>query len=257
LHGGIGFEPYREAFRKYLPSEKVVYREVYNASEGYFAIQDKKDQDGMVLLCDHQIFYEFIPFSDYGTMHAETLRIEEVKSGVQYVMLITNSSGLYRYVVGDVIEFVSCNPYRLKVRGRTEQYINVFGEELMIANTDQALMEVCGRHEAVVKDYTVAPVFMEQHIKGGHEWFVEFIKAPNSMERFADDLDNRLREINSDYDAKRYKNIAMKRLQLTVLPTNCLERWQRKNDRFGGQNKMPRLANDRVIVESLSIELKN
>ena len=251
LHGGIGFEPYRKSFREYLPSEKVVFREIYNATEGYFAIQNSKDEDGMLLLCDHQIFYEFIPYEEYKNSNPSVLTVDQVELDQLYVMVITNSSGLYRYVVGDVVEFVSVAPYKLKVRGRTEQYINVFGEEVMLSNTDQALTTVCRRQAAEVRDYTVAPVFMLADSKGGHEWLIEFIKAPENITAFAAELDKALRQINSDYDAKRYKNMAMDPLVITQLSSGTIEKWQRKHKRFGGQNKMPRLKNDRTIVEWL------
>jgi len=251
LHGGIGFEPYRASFREYLPSQKVVFREVYNASEGYFAIQNSKDEDGMLLLCDHQIFYEFIPYEEYRVSDPNIFPIEQVELNKLYVMVITNSSGLYRYVIGDVVEFTSIVPFKLKVRGRTEQYINVFGEEVMLSNTDQALSVVCRRHDVEVCDYTVAPIFMQANSKGGHEWLIEFIKAPKSISAFADELDKELRQINSDYDAKRYKDLAMNPLVLTELTSGTIEKWQRKHKRFGGQNKMPRLKNDRSLVEHI------
>ncbi len=251
LHGGVGFGPYKKIFRTYLPSEKVVFREVYNSSEGYFAIQDRKDEEGMVLLCDHQIFYEFIPFSDYLSKEPSVLRVEEVIVSVPYVMVITNSSGLYRYVIGDVVEFVSTRPYKVRVIGRTEQYINVFGEEVMVANTDQAIAQVSKKHQAQINDYTVAPVFMDKSTKGGHEWAIEFIKQPTSIEAFAEDLDRTLRSINSDYDAKRYNDLALKPLIVTALRSGTLERLQRQSNKFGGQNKFPRLSNDRKILEAL------
>lgn len=251
LHGGIGFDPYREIFRKYLPSDKVIFREVYNSSEGYFAIQNKKDEDGMLLLCDHQIFYEFIPFLEYGNDDPTVLIIGDVATNVPYVMVITNSSGLYRYVIGDVIKFVSTQPYKIKVIGRTEQYINVFGEEVMVGNTDQAINEVCRRHEASVRDYTVAPVYMSESHKGGHEWAIEFIIEPKSMETFQTDLDAELRKLNSDYDAKRYQNMAMLPLIVSRLAIGTLEKWQRKHKRYGGQYKLQRLRSDRDLLEQL------
>ncbi len=254
LHGGVGFQPYREEFKKYLPSEKVIYREVYNASEGYFAVQDKKDEVGMLLLCDHQIFYEFIPMSalrDDLSEVSEVVQMSEVEEGKRYAIVITNSSGLYRYVLGDIVEFVSVSPYKINIVGRTQQYINVFGEELMVANADMAIAEVVARHDAVIRDYSVGPIFMDVASKGGHEWAIEFIEQPENLVAFEKDLDATLRRINSDYDAKRYKDIALTNLRVSMLSPGTIERWYRRKGKFGGQHKLPRLSNDRKMIEEL------
>lgn len=257
MHGGIGFDPYREEFKKYLPSNKVVYREVYNASEGYFAIQDKKDEEGMLLLCDHQIFYEFVSMEDLKEDLAEvkeTLTLSDVEIGKNYAVIITNSSGLYRYLIGDLIEFVSIAPYKMKVVGRTQQYINVFGEEVMVANTDRAISEVCAKHSAVVRDYSVGPIFMESQTKGGHEWAIEFITKPKNISEFQMDLDTKLRSINSDYDAKRYKNMALAPLKISILPSGSIEQWHRNRGKYGGQHKLPRLSNERKVLTELLMQ---
>ena len=251
LHGGIGFEPYREAFKKYIPSDKVVYREVYNASEGYFGIQSHKDEEGVALLCDHEIFYEFIAHAQYEQDNQEILLLDEVDVGIDYVIVISNTSGLYRYVIGDVIQFVSIRPYKLKVVGRTQQHINVFGEELMVSNTDSALAEVCKRHGAEVHEYTVAPIYMDSQNAGGHEWVIEFKKEPSSLSDFARDLDSKLRQLNSDYDAKRFRDMAMRPLVIRPVSRGTIEQWQRKHNKYGNQYKFPRLQNNRDLVESL------
>lgn len=254
LHGGIGFEPYREVFGKFLPSEKVIYREIYNASEGYFAVQNAKDEKGMLLLCNHQIFYEFIPIRALKKNLAEVEEIfplKDVEPGKSYAIVITNSSGLYRYLIGDVIEFVGVAPYKIKVIGRTEQYINVFGEELMIANTDAAISEVCASHRAVIKDYSVGPIYMESNSKGGHEWAIEFAEAPLDIAGFSQDLDDKLRSLNSDYDAKRYKDMALHPLKISLLPAGTIEQWHRSKGKYGGQHKLPRLSNERKVLSQL------
>ena len=260
MHGGVGFEPYRKEFKKYIPSEQVAYREVYNATEGYFAIQSNKDEDGMLLLCDHQIFYEFIPRGMYGDADPDVVTLKEVEVDKDYVIVITNSSGLYRYIIGDVVRFVSVAPYKIKVIGRTEQYINVFGEELMISNTDLAISQVCSEHNAILKDYSVCPRYMESQHNGRHDWVVEFEKKPVSMQSFARKLDEVLREINADYDAKRYKDMALSPLQIYDLSEGTVDKWHKQHKKYGGQHKLPRLSNDRKVVEELldlSPELKH
>lgn len=251
MHGGVGFEPYRNEFKKFLPSEKVIYREVYNATEGYFAIQNNKDEDGMLLLCDHQIFYEFIPRHLYGSENPDVITLQDVEKNKEYVLLITNSSGLYRYVIGDLIRFTSIAPFKIKVVGRTEQFINAFGEELMIANTDLAISQVCNTHNAILKDYSVCPRYMNDGHNGRHDWVVEFKKKPSSITSFAIELDAVLREINADYDAKRYKDLALSPLHLYELPFGTVDSWHKRHKKYGGQHKLPRLSNNRKIVEEL------
>lgn len=257
MHGGVGFGPYRETFNRYLPGEQVAYREIYNASEGYFAVQNNKAEDGMALLCDHAIYYEFLPYGESATDNKNYLTLQEVEQGQKYELILTTAAGLYRYAIGDVITFVSILPYKIKVLGRTQQYLNVFGEELMVGNTDQALEKVAQQHGALVQDYTVAPIFMDSVSKGGHQWAVEFIKAPVSFAGFSSDLDKELRKLNSDYDAKRYKDMAMRPLQLVVLEPGSVERWQRAQGKFGRQHKFPRLRNDRKLLEELLREQEN
>ncbi len=253
IHGGIGLGPYEQELRKYLPSKDVVFREVYNATEGYFAIQNEKTVDGMSLMCNHQIFYEFIPTNGYtpGEASAPTLTLEEVEADEDYVIVITNSSGLYRYVMGDIVRFCSVRPYKIKVVGRVEQYINAFGEELMVCNTDEAVARVCQRFDAIMRDYHVAPRFMTNKVNGCHEWVIEFEKIPDSIPDFSQALDRELRSLNSDYEAKRYKDIAMSSLMIHVLPVGSIDRWMKNQNKYGGQHKLPRLANDRLVLTQL------
>ena len=251
LHGGVNFEPYREQFRNYLPDNQIRYREVYNASEGYFAIQNHSEEDGMVLLCDNEIFYEFQEWDNDPDSQKQCVGIENLEQGKTYALIITNSSGLYRYKLGDLITVVATDPVKIKVTGRTRSMINVFGEELSVANTDTAISKACSRHEAEILEYTVAPVFSSQDMQGAHEWLIEFKKAPADIEGFKRDLDSHLREINSDYDAKRSYDLVLRSPVIKSLSENSFEKWQRQNERYGGQNKVPRLRNDRKLVESI------
>ena len=252
MHGGVGFDPFREEFRQYLPSKDVTYREVYNATEGYFALQNEKDVSGMSLLCDHQIFYEFIPKEKELECHAHIIPLEEVEIDKDYIIVITNSAGLYRYKMGDLVRFVSLAPYKIKVVGRTEQYLNVFGEELMISNTDAAITAVSRTHGVSVRDYSVAPRYMDSDINGRHDWVIEFNSPlPDSLASFEQDLDAHLRFVNSDYDAKRYRDIALSPLKIHVLQSGTVDQWLRQNNKYGGQNKLTRLSNDRLLLDKL------
>ncbi len=251
LHGGVGFEPYRETFKKLIPSDRVALREVYNASEGYFALQNHQAEDGMLLLCDHQIFFEFIPVEDINSVSPECLPLHHVELGQKYAMVITNTSGLYRYRIGDVVKFVSVHPFKIKVVGREKEMINVFGEEVSVLNTDNALADVCKALNVVVKEYTVGPIFMTDRNKGGHEWAIEFEKKPANISIFEIELDKRIRQINSDYDAKRSHDLALLNLKVHVLKPNSFESWLRSKGKYGGQNKVPRLRNDRYVLDQL------
>ena len=259
IHGGIGLGPYERELRKYLPSKDVVFREVYNATEGYFAIQNEKAVDGMSLMCNHQIFYEFIPASTYtlGDPDQDAMTLEEVSADTDYVIVMTNSAGLYRYVMGDIVRFSSVRPFKIKVVGRVEQYINAFGEELMVCNTDEAITTVSQRYGAIIRDYHVAPRYMTNQVNGCHEWVIEFIKRPDSIIDFTKALDRELRLLNSDYDAKRYKDIAMSPLQLHMIPSGSIDNWMRERKKYGGQHKLPRLANDRTILTQLMAFIDN
>lgn len=251
VHGGVSFDPYREQFKRFLPSDDFNYIEVYNASEGYFAIQNDLDESGMLLLLDNGTYYEFIPMDVWGTESAYAIPLSEVKMGVNYAMVITTTAGLWRYQPGDTIMFTSLSPFKIKITGRTKHFINVFGEEVMVSNTDRALSKVSTALGAEVRDYTVAPIFIEGENKGGHEWVVEFDRAPNDFAVFAAELDKAMQEVNSDYEAKRYKDMALLPLKLNVVPQGTFYKWMEQRGKVGGQNKVPRLSNERKHVEAL------
>ncbi|MCZ2101110.1 MAG: GH3 auxin-responsive promoter family protein [Chitinophagales bacterium] len=251
MHGGVGFDPYRSQFNAFFPDNDIEYYEVYNASEGYFAIQDRVNEKGMLLLLDNAIFYEFIPIDQIDNHNPDILTLEDVETDKNYCMVITTASGLWRYIPGDVIKFVSTNPYRIMVTGRTKHYINVFGEEVMVHNTDSALKQTCEIFNVKVIDYMVAPVYMENNNQGGHEWWIEFAENPIDKKAFAEELDKNLRAVNSDYDAKRYKDMALVSLKLNFVKKDTFSNWLKQKGRLGGQSKIPRLVNDRNASESL------
>lgn len=252
-HGGVNFAPYRAQFQALFPCGTVQYRNTYNASEGFFATQFSAVEEGMNLLCDNGVFYEFIPLKAYQqSVNPKTLSLEEVEIGTHYVLLISTNAGLWRYCIGDTIEFTSLRPYQIKISGRTKQFINVFGEEVMVGNTEQALAATCREFGVQVRDYTVAPIFLSEHNKGGHEWWIEFEQPPSQVQAFKRVLDQQLQAINSDYQAKRYKNIALKELELKVLPKGTFHDWLRQQGKYGGQHKVPRLSNDRKYVQALA-----
>lgn len=251
LHGGVGFEPYKEQFDKLLGIEDFEYYEVYNASEGYFAVQDIKGADDMLLLLDNGIYYEFVPSSEWNKNQPDTITLEEVEEGKNYAIVITNAGGLWRYTPGDTIMFSSINPYRIRVTGRTKHFINVFGEEVMVGNTDKALAMTCSEVPAIVKEYTVGPVHLKRNKKGGHLWIIEFEHEPEDKAAFERKLDINLRNINSDYDAKRQKNLALDPLKIKVVPKGTFLKWMRSKGKMGGQNKVPRLHNSRHYLEQL------
>lgn len=251
FHGGVSFEPYKAQFQQFLPSEQVKYFEVYNASEGYFAVQNEADADDMLLLIDSGIYYEFLPIEEWEKEKPTAIPLQEVKLNVNYALVITTNNGLWRYNVGDTILFTSLAPYKIKVTGRTSQHINVFGEEVMVANTDLALAMTCEQTNALVKEYTVAPVFFDEKEKAGHEWLIEFEKMPVSIENFEQLLDKNLQTINSDYEAKRYKNMALKPLIVHVAAEDTFYNWLKMKGKIGGQSKIPRLANHRKYFEEM------
>lgn len=250
LHGGVGFDPYREQFKEYFPTVDFRYYEVYNASEGYFASSNHYDQDGMLLLTNNDIYYEFLEMSDAENTYAESVPLADVEIGKNYVVVISTSAGLWRYKPGDTVQFLSKNPYKIKVSGRTKHHINVFGEEVMVGNTDAALAATIKEMHAVVAEYTVGPIFLDAS-KGGHNWVIEFEEAPEDVQRFGQILDTNLQKINSDYAAKRHKDLALKCLRLDRVPTGSFHRWMREQGKMGGQHKVPRLSNTRQYVDQL------
>lgn len=251
FHGGVSFEPYREQYQKIIPKAEFKYYEIYNASEGFFAIQDQNFSSDLLLMLDYGIFYEFIPMDTFGTSEQKIVRLAEVEPDKNYAVVITTNSGLWRYMIGDTVRFTSLNPYRIRVSGRTKHFINVFGEELMVENTDRALAETCKQLQCEIKDYTVAPIFMQDKEKGAHEWMIEFAQKPESIEVFAKLLDETLQSLNSDYEAKRYNNMTLNPLKVNVARENLFYDWLKERNKLGGQNKIPRLSNQRDYLEQL------
>ena len=251
IHGGVGFEPYRNQFKEFIPSDDFTYLEVYNASEGYFAIQNDLKSNDMLLLLDNSVFFEFMPMSEYGSENPRTIGLKEVDMDTNYALVISTNAGLWRYLVGDTIQFTSLNPYKIKITGRTKHFINAFGEEVMVSNTDRALAGVCQEMDIEVEDYTVAPVYFSEGGKGRHQWLIEFKKAPHDMEAFSKALDLKLQSHNSDYEAKRFKSMALENLSVEALPPKTFYEWMRKRGKLGGQHKVPRLSNNRKHVEDI------
>jgi hypothetical protein len=251
-HGGVSFDPYRKQYRNIFNSDKITYLETYNASEGFFGIQDQFDEDNsMLLMLDYGIFYEFMPMEEVGKDHPETLSLREVETGVNYALIISTNGGLWRYQIGDTIEFTSLDPYRIRVTGRTKHFINAFGEELIVDNAEKALAIACEKTKAIVKDYTAAPVYMEGNSKGSHEWAIEFSQEPESFEFFKDTFDNALKSQNSDYEAKRYKSFVLSEPIIHKLPAGTFYDWMKKRGKLGGQNKVPRLSNNRKYIDEI------
>ncbi len=251
VHGGVSFEPYRTQFEQLLPSKNIYYQEIYNASEGFFAAQDDFSANDMLLLLDNGIFYELLPVSEWEKPNPQAVPLEAARTGENYALVITTNSGLWRYVPGDTVQFTSTKPYRIQLTGRTKQFVNAFGEEVMVANTDRALAETCQQTQTAVAEYTVAPIYFSASGKAGHEWLVEFEHPPTDLETFQNLLDSNLQRANSDYEAKRFKNIALERLRLRVLPSGTFHHWLRSKGKFGGQHKVPRLANHRQYVDEI------
>ncbi|NOY95630.1 MAG: GH3 auxin-responsive promoter family protein [Chlorobi bacterium] len=255
IHGGVNFDPYREQYKKIIPSGKMRYMEAYNASEGFFGIQDNPHRDDLLLMLDYGIYYEFIPMSQWGEENPETLSIKDVEVNQNYAMVISTNSGLWRYIIGDTVKFTSKFPYKIKITGRTKHFINAFGEEVIIDNADQAIKIACNRTGAIVHEYTAGPVFMSDEQKGAHQWIIEFEKEPDELSHFSVSLDNALKTLNSDYEAKRYKNLTLEMPHIVVAPKGTFYNWMKKRGKVGGQNKIPRLANDRRYLDELLDEL--
>ncbi len=251
FHGGVSFNPYIEQYRAILPKEEFKYYEIYNASEGFFAIQDQNYSSDLLLMLDYGIFYEFIPMDTYGTKDEKVIPLSEVELNKNYAVIITTNAGLWRYKIGDTVRFVSINPYRIKVSGRTKHHINVFGEELIIENAEDALKKVCKKTQSEIKDYTAAPIFMEGKEKGAHEWLIEFKTPPKDINYFSELFDNALKSLNSDYEAKRYNNMTLNKPKINVARENLFYDWLKKNNKLGGQHKVPRLSNTRQYIDEL------
>jgi len=251
IHGGVNFNPYREQFRKVIPSPGMNYMETYNASEGFFGIQDNPHRDDMLLMLDYGIYFEFIPMDEFGSASPRVLSLNEVEVGENYALVISTNSGLWRYVIGDTVKFTNKYPYKIKITGRTKHFINAFGEEVIIDNAEQAVKVACERTGAVIHEYTAGPVFMAENQKGAHQWIVEFEKEPDDLNHFIVTLDNTLKTLNSDYEAKRHKNLTLEMPHVTVVPKGTFYNWMKQRGKVGGQNKIPRLANDRQYLDDL------
>lgn len=251
FHGGVNFNPYREQFKKLIPKKDFKYFETYNASEGFFAIQDQNYGLDMLLMLDYGIFYEFIPMHKFDGENSEAIALENVKLNTNYAIVITTNSGLWRYLIGDTVKFTCLAPYRIKITGRTKHFINVFGEELIIENAEDALNNACLKTTAEISEYTAAPIFMEDKKSGGHEWMIEFKKLPENINYFTELLDNSLKAINSDYESKRYNSMTLAMPKIHIASEGLFYNWLKQKGKLGGQHKVPRLSNSRQHLEEL------
>ena len=251
FHGGIAFTPYRSQYERIITSGKMHYMETYNASEGFFGIQDDPSDKSMLLMLDYGVFYEFIPLEQVGMPDADIVPLEGVELGRNYAMVISTSCGLWRYMIGDTVSFTSRDPYKFVITGRTKYFINAFGEELIQDNAEKGLAYACEQTGAEVREYTAAPVFMDQNAKCRHQWLIEFARRPADMAAFADILDKRLQEVNSDYEAKRFHDITLQHLEVVEARQGLFDDWLKSKGKLGGQHKVPRLSNDRKAIDEL------
>ena len=251
FHGGVSFLPYVDQYKKILPKRDFRYYEIYNASEGFFAIQDQNKSSELLLMLDYGIFYEFIPMDTYGTKNEKVIPLSEVETNRNYAVIITTNAGLWRYKIGDTVRFTSTNPYRIKVSGRTKHHMNAFGEELIIENAEDALKKVCKKTKAEIVDYTAAPIFMNGREKGAHEWLIEFKTPPKDINYFNELFDNALKALNSDYEAKRYNDMTLNRPTIHIARNQLFYDWLKQHNKLGGQHKVPRLSNTRDYLDDL------
>ncbi|MBV6645996.1 MAG: GH3 auxin-responsive promoter family protein, partial [Cyclobacteriaceae bacterium] len=251
VHGAVSFTPYQELFERLIPSPEMRYMETYNASEGFFGIQDLTAEKEMLLMLDYGIFYEFIPMSEINREHPQTVTLDQVEVGKNYAVVISTNAGLWRYKIGDTIKFTSTNPYRIKISGRTKHFINAFGEELIIENAETAIASACEATKAQIYDFTAGPVYLGTGKKGGHEWVIEFSQEPEDRNLFNEILDRKLREINSDYDAKRHRDLALVAPTIHMAQPGTFHDWMKRRGKLGGQNKVPRLANNREYLDEV------
>lgn len=251
FHGGVAFTPYREQYKQVITKPDMHYMETYNASEGYFGTQSDLSDPAMLLMIDYGVFYEFIPLEEVGKEHPRTYCLEEVELDKNYALVISTSSGLWRYMIGDTVKFTAKNPYKFVITGRTKHFINAFGEELIIDNAEKGLAKACAATGALVSEYSAAPVFMDEQAKCRHQWIIEFAQMPDSLERFAAILDDTLKEVNSDYEAKRWKDIALQPLEVIVANKGLFHNWLAQKGKLGGQHKIPRLSNTREYIETM------
>lgn len=255
FHGGVSFKPYRELYKGLFTKKDFRYYEIYNASEGFFGIQDRNHSDELLLMLDYGIFYEFIPIKGDKEDDSDIIPLSEVALNTNYSIVITTNGGLWRYKIGDTIQFTSLSPYRIQVTGRTKHFINVFGEELIVDNAEKALERVSAKTKSIISNYTAGPIFMEKDSQGAHEWIIEFEKEPENLNHFSSLLDEALQEENSDYEAKRYKNMTLHSLKVHKAKKGLFYEWLSKKGKLGGQHKVPRLSNSREILEELLAEI--
>ncbi len=251
IHGGVSFLPYKEQYQRLIPSDTMRYMETYNASEGFFAIQDEPGDSAMLLMLDYGIFYEFIALDSLNDPQPKCYHIGEVKKGINYAMVISTNGGLWRYLIGDTVVFESLYPHKIRISGRTKHYINAFGEELIIDNAEKAFRKACESAGAIINEYTGGPVYMGDNVKGSHEWIVEFEKEPENLDYFVNVFDHALMSVNSDYEAKRYKDITLVAPSFIIAPKGTFIKWLDKKGKLGGQNKVPRLSNTRKYLDEL------
>jgi GH3 auxin-responsive promoter len=249
FHGGINFEPYREQYNRIITSEKMAYSDTYNASEGFFAIQDQKDNNDLMLMLDYGIFYEFLPVNEISSGNAIPVTLAEIETGVNYALIISTNAGLWRYMIGDTVVFTSLKPYRLRITGRVKNFMNAVGEEVIIDNAEKALAIACSKTGARVSEYTAAPLFENNDVR--HQWLIEFDNEPENHDFFNEAFDNALKSLNSDYEAKRYHNLVLKPPLIISLKKNTFYRWMKKRNKLGGQNKVPRLSGNRDYVDEI------
>jgi hypothetical protein len=251
FHGGVAFTPYREQYKQLIRSDKMHYMETYNASEGFFGLQNDPSDLAMMLMIDYGVFYEFLPMDEFDSPNPHVVPLTGVELGKNYAMLISTACGLWRYMIGDTVKFTSKDPYKFIITGRTKHFINAFGEELMVDNAEQGLARACKETGAQVAEYSAAPVFMDADAKCRHQWLIEFAVMPDSLEKFAEVLDNTLQAINSDYEAKRHKNITLQPLEIIVARPKLFHDWLKEKGKLGGQHKVPRLSNSRDYIEEM------
>lgn len=256
LHGGVNFAPYRSQFETMIPKSDFIYQETYNASEGYFACQNDYKTNDLLLFLDAGVFYEFLPLEKLNVDHGAAVSLQDVEKGKNYVLIISTNAGLWRYMPGDTVMFTSTDPYKIVITGRTKHFINAFGEEVMVSNTDEAISRACLEKDIKIREYMVAPIYLDTANKGGHQWLIEFEGPAPNLTDFAQILDRHLQEINSDYEAKRFQSLALECLSINALPENTFEKWLRKKGKIGAQVKVPRLSNNRTNVEEILAMLR-
>ncbi len=251
FHGAVAFKPYKSLFKTLIPGDRMKYWETYNASEGFFGIQDQKDSEDLLLMLDYGVFYEFIPMEELEKEFPDAISLQDVELGKNYAMVITTNAGLWRYNIGDTVKFTSKSPYRIRISGRTKHFINAFGEEVIIENAETAITTACEQTGAVIDNFTAAPIYLEKSKRGGHEWIIEFKAQPRDMNQFSQVLDRTLRRVNSDYDAKRAHDIALVAPIVHSVAEGTFYNWMKKRGKLGGQNKVPRLSNTREFVDEI------